>query len=61
MKMILAFISVFFFIILCFVAISFCGGMEFGTPAFGWLMGLGFMVAIFCGVGAAIEIDSRYS
>ncbi|QEQ94885.1 hypothetical protein pEaSNUABM56_00086 [Erwinia phage pEa_SNUABM_56] len=57
MKMVLGFIVAFFFIMLCFVGLAFCGGMQFGTPPFGWLMGFGVMIGVFCGVGVAAAID----
>lgn len=61
MRMILGFIVAFSFIMLCFVGIAFCGGMQFGTPPLGWLVGFGVMVGIFCGAGTAAIIEREDS
>jgi hypothetical protein len=61
MKLLVSFMITFCFIMGCVVAVAFCGGMQFGTAPFGWLIGFGVFVAVMCGTGAAAAIDESTS
>lgn len=61
MKLILPFMATFCFIMGCVVAVAFCGGMQFGTAPFGWLIGFGVFIAVFCGFGASTVVDEYNS
>ena len=47
---VLIFLAVFSFALVCSVVLAFCGGATFGTPDFGWLVGMGMMVGGVAGV-----------
>ena len=58
MKALILFMSVFFFMIICTIGVALCGGMDFGTAPFGWLMGCGVSFGIVA--GAAMVDVSRF-
>lgn len=49
MKQVLIFISVFLLITVCSVLTAFCGGLQFGTSDFGWLVGGGMFIGMVAG------------
>lgn len=49
MKQVLVFISIFLLITMCSVLTAFCGGLQFGTADFGWLVGGGMFIGMVAG------------
>lgn len=50
---IMMFLAVFFGMVMCSVAVAFCGGAKFGTDPFGWILATGMMVGGVSGLMAA--------
>lgn len=56
---IMMFLAVFFGLVMCSVAVAFCGGTKFGTEPFGWILATGMMVGVVGGLLAAGLPDYR--
>lgn len=53
---VLKFFFIFFVAVICSVVVAICGGVEFGTPPFGWLVAFGMVIgSVVAGICTDIE------
>lgn len=50
---VIIFLAIFFGAVMCSVIIAFCGGVEFGTGEFGWIVATGMMIGGVAGSAVA--------